>query len=312
MSAGEAPRVEPPPKFRSALEKLHRLFAGALHDAKFHSCHWAWHDIERTKSAKKKVEILNNRFEEWREGSADAIREWLPKFADLATAYPEVIDDPIHWAKDSVWETVEGICGIQRGPERKPLPIDRAVNPISVWWFAVASEFNPGVNIPPLRSWNAPRWLARGYRETNALLGERTGHFWLRVNSVINEEIDKAEIKRASNRKVNEHKAGPQSAKPSAYQGTSASRRRPVDPRKELIARLKARDLKAPARRICELIDQTIENTARIRKERLAPLESWRIQAPGARSWVDFYDHANTRNRVRTFVNKVPPLRTSK
>src|SRR5713101_511302 len=59
MSAGDAPRVELPPEFRSALEKLHRLFAGALHDAKFNSCWAAWTDIRRTKSAKKKIELLN-------------------------------------------------------------------------------------------------------------------------------------------------------------------------------------------------------------------------------------------------------------
>src|ERR1700686_325345 len=114
MSAGDAPRVELPPEFQPAFEKLHRLFAGALHDAKFNSCWSAWTDIQRIKSAKKKIEILNKKFEQWREGSANAIREWLPKFVDLATANPEVIDDPIHWAKDSVWENVEGTCGIQR------------------------------------------------------------------------------------------------------------------------------------------------------------------------------------------------------
>jgi hypothetical protein len=78
--AADTPRVEPPLEFRSALGKLQRLFAGALHDAKFNSCHWAWHDIKRTKSAKKKKEIFNERFEEWRESSANAIRGWLPKF----------------------------------------------------------------------------------------------------------------------------------------------------------------------------------------------------------------------------------------
>jgi hypothetical protein len=80
MFAADTPRVEPPLEFRSALGKLQRLIAGALHDAKFNSCHWAWHDIKRTKSAKKKKEIFNERFEEWRESSANAIRGWLPKF----------------------------------------------------------------------------------------------------------------------------------------------------------------------------------------------------------------------------------------
>lgn len=92
----------------------------------------------------------------------------------------------------------------------------------------------------------------------------------------------------------------------------SASRpqRRHVDARKELIARLKARNPNASARKICELIDQTINKEAPIRQGNLAPLEPWRKLAPGARTWVDFYDAPKTRNRVRTYVNKVPALQT--
>ena len=202
-----APRMALPPALRSALEKLQRLFAGALHDAKFNSCHSSWHDIKQTKTAKKKVEIFDERFEQWREGSANAIREWLPKFLDLATAYPEVIDDPIHWAKDSVWEGVEGVCGIQRPQDGEPLSIDWVVNKIIVWWFAVASEGSPKVNLSPLRPWRAPRWLARDRRETEDVLRKRTGYLWLRVNRAIEDEIALAEIRRASNRKVEEYKA---------------------------------------------------------------------------------------------------------
>jgi hypothetical protein len=218
-----APRVALPPELRSVLEKLQRLFAVTLHDAKFDSCHWAWHDIKRTKSAKKKKEIFNKKFERWREDSANAIRNWLPRFFDLATAYPEVIDDPIYWAKDSVWGGVEGVCGIQRPQDGEPLPIDWVVNDTMVWWFAVASEFNPEVNLPPLRAWRAPRWLARDRRETDELLGKHTGYLWLRVNRVIEDEIALAEIGRASNRKVEEHKAEPLGAKHTAYQGMSAT-----------------------------------------------------------------------------------------
>jgi hypothetical protein len=227
MSAGDTPRVELPTEFQSALEKLHELFVGALGDAKLNSCWSAWADIKRTKNAKKKIEIFNERSSQWREGNADAIRKWLPKFVDLATAYPEVIDDPIHWAKDSVWERVEGICGIQRPHEGELQPSDWVPNDITVWWFAVASEGSPEVNLTPLRLWSAPRWLARDRRETDELLEKHAGYLCIRVNRVIKDAIAEAEIRRASSRKVDEHKAEPQSAKPKAYQGTSASRPTP-------------------------------------------------------------------------------------
>ena len=81
----DAPRVELPPEFRSALERLHELFVGALGDARLNSCWSAWADIKRTKNAKKKIEIFNAKSWQWRERSAEAIREWLPKFVDLAT-----------------------------------------------------------------------------------------------------------------------------------------------------------------------------------------------------------------------------------
>jgi hypothetical protein len=111
-----------------------------------------------------------------------------------------------------------------------------------------------------------------------------------------------------------EHNAEPASAKPTVHQGaSSASRRqhRPVDARKELIASLKARHRGAPSREICELIDRTI-NRMPSRKAALAPLDSWQKRAPGARSWVDFYEHPETHNSVRSYVNKVPPLETAK
>ena len=116
-----------------------------------------------------------------------------------------------------------------------------------------------------------------------------------------------------SNRKVEEHKGESQSAKPTNYRGTLASRRqvRHVDARKELIASLKARNPNTNARRICELIDQTIEKVAHIRRGNLVPLESWQRQAPGERSWVGLYDTSKTHNRVKSYVNKVPPMRTA-
>jgi hypothetical protein len=77
-------------------------------------------------------------------------------------------------------------------------------------------------------------------------------------------------------------KAEPQGDKPTVYQGTSTGRprHRPVDARKELIARLKERNPNPPARKICELIDQTVDKAAPIQRGNLAPLKSWQTQAP--------------------------------
>jgi hypothetical protein len=100
------------------------------------------------------------------------------------------------------------------------------------------------------------------------------------------------------------HKAEPQS--------TSVRRRqvRPIDARKELIARLKARHPNTQARKICELIDRSISSTP-ICRDVLAALKSWRTRAPGKHSWVELYDDPRTRNRVRAYVNKVPTLQTA-
>jgi hypothetical protein len=109
-----------------------------------------------------------------------------------------------------------------------------------------------------------------------------------------------------SHRKVEEHKAEPQSVK-----STTARRRqrRPPNVRKELIANLKARHSLALARKICELIDRHVTSTPNS-KVALAPLESWLRKAPGTRSWVDVYDHPKTHDLVRSYVNQVPALET--
>jgi hypothetical protein len=88
-------------------------------------------------------------------------------------------------------------------------------------------------------------------------------------------------------------------------------RRRPIDARKELVARLKAYHLGSRARHICELLDQTIDRAIPLRRVHLAPLESWQAEAPDKRSWVEFYDDSRTHNQVRTYINKVPALQTS-
>ena len=112
--------------------------------------------------------------------------------------------------------------------------------------------------------------------------------------------------------KSQERIAEPQSAERTPCRGKSASRRQgTLDARKVLIAELKARNPNSNAREICELIDQVIDKAAPIRRGNLAPLKSWKTQAPSLRSWVEFYDHSKTHNPVRTYVNKVPALQTS-
>jgi hypothetical protein len=83
------------------------------------------------------------------------------------------------------------------------------------------------------------------------------------------------------------------------------------DQRKELIAQLKAYHPNARARKICELIDRRISSVPSLRAA-LALLESWQRQAPGERSWAEVFAHPATHNLVRSYVNKVPPLKTSK
>jgi hypothetical protein len=195
MHAHAAPIAERPPEFSSALEKLRRLFAGFLWDAKSNSSFTAWFEIQRARSAKKKTEIFNEKFQQWSEGSVTVIREWLPKFVALAEAYPEPNGgDTVQWASGWVWDVVEGMCGIPRfKPDAVAWPHIRITRTM-VWWFAVASEGNSSVNWPPLRPWKAPRWLAPDGKTTDSLLRERSRNLWLRLNHVIGEELDLAQI----------------------------------------------------------------------------------------------------------------------
>ena len=115
MSDGNAPGGELPSEFQSALKKLKALFAGALGDAKLRSCGAAWTEVKHAKSAKKKTQILDEKAQQWREDSVKAIREWFPKFVDLAAAFDEALHgDALQWATDRVWEMVEKQCGTRR------------------------------------------------------------------------------------------------------------------------------------------------------------------------------------------------------
>jgi hypothetical protein len=52
-----------------------------------------------------------------------------------------------------------------------------------------------------LQPWTAPGWLARGDEQRDSLLREHSRHLCVRLNQVINEEIDAAEIRRAISRR---------------------------------------------------------------------------------------------------------------
>lgn len=144
---------------------------------------------------KRKNEIFNEKFEQWRENSAKVIRQWLPKFVALAQAYPEPSGgDTLQSVRGWVWDVVEGQCGLYRPkPKDLPWPHDRITRTM-VWWFAVASEGNTSVNVPPLQPWKAPRWLAPDGQKKDSLLRKFSSALWLRLNHVIGEELDLAQI----------------------------------------------------------------------------------------------------------------------
>ena len=133
-------------------------------------------------------------------GQGQNDKRMAPKFVDLARAYSEIIEvDALHWTKDKVWEEVEAQCEIHRINPGELVTID-SISRTMVYWFAVATEGHIKVNMPPLRPWKAPLWLTRDGEETDSLLRDHTSHLCLRLNHVIDEELDLAAIQRATSR----------------------------------------------------------------------------------------------------------------
>jgi hypothetical protein len=106
----------------------------------------------------------------------------------------------LQWATERIWEIVEQQCGIRR-PKPDEAKSPDVVSRRMVFWFAAASEGNTAVNLLPLQAWKAPGWLARGDEQRDFLLEEHLGHLCLRLNQVIKDEIDAAEIRRAISRR---------------------------------------------------------------------------------------------------------------
>lgn len=138
----------------------------------------------------------------------------------------------------------------------------------------------------------AEKLLYRYLRETVA--NERDAH-WVKA---IERSIDRLRFLRHSA----DYSSGLKQSRPP----------RPVDAKKELIARLKARYPSSCARKICELIDKRIETESTAQRQRLEPLLSWVSRAGTSRTWLELYEGKRTHNLVRSYVNKVPPLKTRK
>jgi hypothetical protein len=198
MADADASPKELPTEFTDAIGALKQLFAKSLWRAKANSSDGAWSRLSGAKSAKIKFQIVDEQFCKWREDSVTAIEEWLPKYNELAKAYPELIEeDPLDWIKRGVWDLLESMCGAQRLSDMSLKPVSRNI----VWWFAVATQNNPKVNLDqPEKPWVAPRWLARNRKESDWLLRKRSSDLSMRFHSVIHEELLKASVKRGIER----------------------------------------------------------------------------------------------------------------
>ena len=82
-----------------------------------------------------------------------------------------------------------------------------------------------------------------------------------------------------------------------------------VDPRKERIAQIKAGQPGIKAIDVCLQIDRAFQREAPGMRDRLAPLASW-SKATWVRTWEGVFDDQRTHHRVRSFINKVPALKT--
>jgi hypothetical protein len=83
-------------------------------------------------------------------------------------------------------------------------------------------------------------------------------------------------------------------------------RQRDLDPRKKKIAELKARFPTAMARDICTKLDAAVEASPTVASQ-MAPLPQW-IKKTNQRAWVFNYNHPETKDLVRGYINKVRPL----
>jgi hypothetical protein len=275
----------------------------------------------------EKRSALDRFFKDAEKVIGTVVHERFPKLLQVATAQRKHLGNqsPIAWTKAQVLRQVCNFLGVDEKFDHTSAPRDDSR------LVAAAAQIALGVGWPDeipadfvLPGWLGLRWAWRQAVGDPRLTAEDDAESLTPLSRAETLEWIKHKefsIYRKLERQIEKDSqdgiiaaAAQTSGHLSADQGTLARRpqHRPFNERKELIARLKARNQGAPARRICELIDQTIDKTIPILRDNFAPLESWQKQAPGERSWVGFYDHRKTHNQVRRYVNGVPPLKTSK
>lgn len=319
--------MHPPTKisaFRNALTAFESRFEGELASL--------WGDLEgkacraivRVQPAEK-LSVLSRFFEDAAKAISGIVHEYFPKLLHVAASQRRYLGNvpPLMWTQAQMLVQVCDFLGLDRTFDETSQP--RADSQVS----AAAARIAIGVQwldeeIPNdfvLPGWANPEWHQReilspaDWRMTNAeslpplsraetLQWIKKQEFW--INRKLGKQIE------MDSQDATIVAGGQIGGAPLAEQGASASHRQrgSIDGRKELIASLKARHPGALARKICGFIDQEIYRTPS-RRAALALLDSWQRQAPDKRSWVEVYDHPKTHNRVRAYVNKVPPLRTA-
>ena len=161
------------------LDDLNSLFAAALWDFKVNTAASAYSQVSKASKArpyKSKRDSIAQQFAEWEKGCVSAIREWWPKYVDLAMAHPaQASSEPAQWAEAAVWAVLKGQCDVAE----PSLPTPHLSSSVR-WWLAVASDNNFEVN-QGKKTWNAPVWLARTTKDSDKLLRDCSRALALRV-----------------------------------------------------------------------------------------------------------------------------------
>jgi hypothetical protein len=173
------------------------LFALSLFDAKLHSRAAALKNLKTTKGAKQKAAAIEQVFEMWVERCASAIREWWPKYVDLAQAFfSEIEGDIVTWVEGRVCYGIEGGCGLS--PALNQLSHSR-VSETVVLWFAHACGGSPKSHLE-IAGWLAPRWLAPNKKEQLEFMRDHSRRLAWRCFSVIDDEKLRSRLAIAINR----------------------------------------------------------------------------------------------------------------
>lgn len=255
-----------------------------------------------------------------------AVHEYFPKLLQVAIAQRRHLgkQSPIAWTKAQVLKRVCAFLNIDEKFDRTSLPREDSRRLV-----AAVVQIALGVGWPDeipadfvLPGWLGPQWAWRratcgpttqDEAESLPPLSRAETIEWIKRKEHSMQRKLELQIEKNSQDGIIAAAGTQTIGHLSVEQSISVRRRQKrLDARKELIAILKARNQRALARRICELIDQSVSRKAPIHRDGFAPLMSWQGKAGGKRSWVELYDYAKTHNAVRKYVNVVPPLKTSK